>query len=76
VLIEGNATLTDLAEGEHNVTIFARDNAGNVGASETITFNISNEPETLPTTWVATGAISTVVVGAGLLAYFRKRSRS
>lgn len=75
-LIKGNATLTDLPNGEHNITVFARDPAGNLGASETVTFTISYKPETFPTAWAATIATSATVVGAALLVYLRKRNHS
>jgi hypothetical protein len=69
--ITGNATLTDLSNGYHNVTVYATDEAGNVGVSETVYFNV-NVP--FPVVTVAAG--STVViaaVGAGLLLYSKKR---
>jgi hypothetical protein len=71
VTISGNATLTDLSNGEHNVTVYARDNAGNVGSSETMAFTIS-KPEPFPTFLVAAISVAVVVV-AGLLIYLKKR---
>jgi hypothetical protein len=38
VTVAGNATLTGLQVGLHNITIYANDTFGNTGASETITF--------------------------------------
>jgi hypothetical protein len=74
--IAGNTTLTGLSTGSHNVTMYARDVAGNTGASETIYFTIAKEsetqPELFPTTWIAAAAVSVVVAGVGLLAYFVK----
>jgi hypothetical protein len=77
VTVSGNATLTDLLNGEHNVTVFAQDNAGNVGASETIHFTIVKPEETpFPTTLViAASAVLLAIVGMGLLVYWRKRKR-
>jgi hypothetical protein len=75
VTVAGNTTLTDLPYEEHNVTVYAQDLAGNVGASETIYFNISQpppEPEPFPTTLVAVISVSVAVVCAGLLVYFTK----
>ena len=40
-IIAGNETLTDLPYGEHNIRIFATDEAGNTGTSETITFTVA-----------------------------------
>jgi hypothetical protein len=70
----GNTTLTGLAIGEHNVTVYASDLAGNIGASKTIYFNI-DVPEPFPTVLVATAsAASVTIIGIGLLVYFRRRS--
>jgi energy-converting hydrogenase Eha subunit A len=72
--ITGNTTLTDLTDGVHNVTVYAADQVGNVGASETVTFTIA-EPEPFPTVPVAAVSVATAaVVGVGLLVYFRRRS--
>jgi hypothetical protein len=75
-LITGNATLTDLSKGKHNITVFARDPAGNLGVTETVTFNISYEPETFPTALVATGAVSAILVGACLIVCLKKNNQS
>ncbi len=70
--ITENLTLTGLANGVHDLTIYAKDKAGNIGPSETISFNVDVP---LPTTLVAVAAsgISLVIVGVGLLIYFKKR---
>jgi len=79
VTISGNTTLTELPNGEHNVTVYATDDTGNTGASETIIFNVDKPeppepPEPFPTTLVATAsAASVAIIGAGLLVYFKKR---
>jgi len=70
-----NITLTGLSYGEHNITVYATDIAGNIGASETITFTVAKEPEPFPTAIVAVIVASVAVVGAGLLVYFKKRRR-
>ena len=36
----GNMTLTGLGNGNHNLTVYAKDEAGNTGASETMFFNV------------------------------------
>ena len=77
--IAGNTTLTGLSTGSHNVTMYARDVAGNTGASETIYFAIAEEqrqepePEPFPTILVVASVASVAVVSAGLLSYFKKR---
>jgi hypothetical protein len=71
VSIVGNTTLTDLTEGEHNITVFAWDQAGNTGASETMYFSVEAP---LPVALVATISVATIaVVSVGLLVYFKKR---
>jgi len=71
----GNMTLTQLSNGAHNVTVYATDEAGNTGASETATFTVA-VPEPFPTVPVAVASAAVVaVVIAGLLVYFKKRSR-
>ena len=51
---------------------YAEDSAGNMGASETLFFTISESPEPFPTTLVVASVITVVVVGIGLLFYFKK----
>ena len=73
VTTAGNITLTDLPNGDHNITIYATDEAGNVGISETISFSVA-VPEPFPTAPVAAvSGASAFIVGAGLLVYFKKR---
>jgi len=72
VTVSGNTTLTNLTYGEHNVTVYATDNVGNIG-SETITFTIAErEPEPFPTA-ILVASVITVAVVIGLLVYFKKR---
>jgi hypothetical protein len=71
-----NATLAGLSVGEHNLTVYSWDSAGNIGASETVNFTISNQ-EPFPTaTFAALSTVAAVAVGAGLLVYLKKRQRS
>jgi hypothetical protein len=72
VTISGNTTLTGLPNGDHNVTVYATDEAGNTGVSKTITFSIDVP---FPTTLVIASVITAVVVGVGLIVYFKKRKR-
>ena len=73
VTIVGNTTLTGLSSGVHEVTIYANDTYGNIGSSETITFTVS---EPFPTELVATAtSVSAVIMGLGLLVYFKKSKR-
>jgi hypothetical protein len=71
VTITGNATLSGLSNGVHNVTVYAKDEFGNTGASETVWFSVA---EPFPTILVAgVSGASVAVVGLGLLVYFKKR---
>jgi hypothetical protein len=74
VTIAGNTTLTGLPAGSHNVTLYARDVAGNTGASETVTFAVVDEAEPSPHVAVAVALTSMVVVGVGLMVYYKKRN--
>jgi hypothetical protein len=69
VLIPENTTLTELSNGDHNVTVYATDLAGNT-SSETMYFSVEIP---LPTALVATvSVVIIVVVLAVLLLYQRK----
>ena len=72
VIIIGNSTITNLSNGLHNVTIYAKDSFDNIGASETASF-IMARPEPFPVVPVATvSVVVAVVVAAGLLVYHKK----
>jgi len=73
VAISGNTTLSGLPNGNHSLTVYAKDEAGNTGASETVFFSV-NVPETFPIVpIVVASAVSVVIISIGLLVYFRKR---
>jgi hypothetical protein len=72
VTITGNVTLSGLTGGLHNVTVYAKDEFGNTGASEVISFSVAEA--SFPAVPVAAASAATVaVVGVGLLVYFKKR---
>ncbi|HEX9261199.1 MAG TPA: hypothetical protein VF893_01570 [Candidatus Bathyarchaeia archaeon] len=78
--VSGNTTLTRLSNGDHNLTFYAEDDAGNFGKSDTISFTVAvpePEPEPFPTVPVlAASAVSiAAVTAAGLLFYNRKRRK-
>jgi hypothetical protein len=76
VTITGNMTLTGLANGNHNLIVYAKDETGNTGASETVFFNV-NVPEPFPVVLVTAVFVAAVAVaGAGLLLYFRRRKKT
>jgi hypothetical protein len=64
--------LTELTEGEHSLTVYATDYAGNVGATETVTFTVA-KPEPFPTATVVASAATVAAISAALLVYFKKR---
>jgi N-acetylneuraminic acid mutarotase len=72
--VTGNTTLAGLSSGLHSITVYSNDTFGNIGASQTITFTVALPIPTLTVAAVA-GAVALVVVVAGLLVYFKKRSR-
>lgn len=74
VTVSGNMTLTGLADGAHNIVVYAWDVAGNVGASETVHFSIK-QPEAFPTLLVVAIVVIVVVVCLLLLLYLRRRRR-
>ena len=59
----GNMTLIGLFDGLHNVTVYATDEAGNIGASQTINFTIA-VPEPFPAIPLVTvlGAVLAVTI--------------
>ena len=67
--VVGNTTLTNLPFGEHCITVYATDRAGNTGAAETAYFT-TEEP--FPTTLLISVATVAVII-ASLLVYFKKR---
>ena len=71
VTVTGNVTLSGLPDGLHNVTVYARDEFGNLGVSETSSFTVD---ESFPVVPVAVASAASIcVVGVGLLVYFKKR---
>ena len=46
VTITGDTDLTGLSDGSHSLIVYAEDNAGNTGTSETIYFSIAQKKET------------------------------
>ncbi|MEM2099200.1 MAG: kelch repeat-containing protein [Candidatus Bathyarchaeia archaeon] len=72
VTMSGNTTITGLADGLHNLTVYAKDEFGNTGNSETIFFTVAEPFPALP---FAVCVTSTAAVGIGTLIYLKKRRR-
>ncbi len=73
VTISGNTTLAWLANGDHNLTVYAVDETGNTGASGTLTFNVAAPFPLVPV--AAAVVVAAAIVAAGLLLYNRKRRK-
>jgi parallel beta-helix repeat protein len=71
VTITDNTTLTGLEAGLHNITIYAQDIFGNVGASETITFK--TDPFPILVFIAVTGILASVIAAIGIAVYVRRR---
>ena len=75
----GNTTLSGLANGSHNITVYAKDEFENTGASETVTFTIAKETEAFPIRLAVAAAVVVAAlvllaaVSVGLSAYLKKR---
>lgn len=72
ITIAGNATFPPLSVGSHILTVYANDTAGNIAASEVVSFQ-TKEP--FPTLIVAFSVGIVAIASAGLLVYWKKRKR-
>ena len=78
MIINGNTTLPELPYGSHNMSLYATDNAGNFGASETVLFTVVPEEPTsepFPTTYSMGFVAVIVLVLLGAIVYVLKRKR-
>ena len=73
VTITGNITLAGLSNGDHNLTVYASDTAGNYGASEAINFSIVGR---FPVEWLFAGVAVAAAVIIGVLLYFKRQALS
>jgi len=72
VTITSNTTLSGLSNGLHNVTVYARDEFENTGASETITFSVETP---FPTTWIIAAAAIAITGGSAFAIYYFKKPK-
>lgn len=80
--VTGNVTLSELPDGSHNIIVYAKDVAGNIGASVMIYFsvnaqNIQKEEPFVPTFELYIG-VTLAIVGVavtGLVLYMKKKPR-
>jgi hypothetical protein len=83
VTINGNTTLTGLPNGDHNVIVYATDEAGKTGASEAIEFTVAvpdtvavPEPEPFAAALaIAVSVVIVAVVAVGFLVHWKKRKQ-
>ncbi|HKM59984.1 MAG TPA: hypothetical protein VJY36_03845 [Candidatus Bathyarchaeia archaeon] len=80
VTINGNITLTGLSVGAHNLTVYTWNDAGNIGASQTVNFAVANVTSIasqssgpFPAALVIVSVVSVAVVIGGCLVYFKNR---
>jgi parallel beta-helix repeat protein len=73
ITITGNITIAGLSSGLHNVTVYAKDEFENMGASETISFSVAEEPEPFPAAPVLATAATLAIACIAILVYFKKR---
>lgn len=73
--IAGNSSIAGLQNGKHNVTVYAQDDFGNKGMSETVFFNI--DAPTFPLVPIIVASVVTIgLTATGVLVYFRRRKGS
>ena len=70
-IILGNYSIPGLPKGTHNITVYVRDEVGNIQASEMIYFTIE-EPFTTP---LIIAVVITGILNLGLLVYYLKRRK-
>lgn len=70
IVTNNNTTLTGLTVGNHNLTVYVVDSAGNIGESETISFSVEAPFPLLLTAAMVSAAI---VVAAAAAVFLKKR---
>ncbi|HLN45088.1 MAG TPA: kelch repeat-containing protein [Candidatus Sulfotelmatobacter sp.] len=76
VSITDNATLADLSNGAHNLTVYAKYTEGSIGASENIVFTVAKpDPESFAIMPVIASIGIVAIVSISLLIYFKKHKR-
>ncbi|MGB9914242.1 MAG: Kelch repeat-containing protein [Candidatus Bathyarchaeales archaeon] len=73
IALTGNTTLSGLANGPHSITVYARDEFGNTGASETITFNVETPFPIILV--ITTSVVAAAIIGIGFLIYHKKHRK-
>jgi N-acetylneuraminic acid mutarotase len=77
VEISENITLAGLFHGEHNLTVYVVDFAGNKGVSEIVCFTVAEATEPFPVVTVAVVSTAVaVLIGVSLAVYFVKTRKN
>ncbi len=71
VIMTGNFTLNDLVSGAHNITVYARNSAGIVGTSQTISFTVADH---FLSNVLFAGVAVGVSAAVGCLLYFKRQT--
>ena len=69
--LTGNMTLMGLTKGDHNVTLYVADLAGNDASPKTLFFRV-DVPESFPILPVTAASVAVALLVAGLLVYHKK----
>lgn len=72
VTVAGNTTLNEVPNGSHNLTVYAIDQFGNTGISETVYFSVE-APEPFPVVLVAAASGVAIISVAVCVFYYRKK---
>jgi hypothetical protein len=75
VTVGGNTTLTKLTNGEHSVTVYLTDKAGNTGVSELVYFTVDMPGPFSSAVVVTVSVVALTAVAAGFAIYSRKRKQ-
>ena len=76
--LQGNTTLTGLSSGFHNIVVYANDTLGNMGKTDTVSFEVKKEDviPVIPLSGIAVViGVAVALVATGLLVYHKKRKR-
>lgn len=74
VTIAGNINLPGLSDGSHSLIVYAKDLAGNIGASEMIYFSVNTQRTDHLLTWIVAAIV--IVAASGTAVYlFKIRKR-
>jgi|WetSurMetagenome_2_1015567.scaffolds.fasta_scaffold173444_1 hypothetical protein len=71
--ISGNITLNDISNGYHKLTLYATDQFGNEGKSETMTFYVGSEELSVGIIIIA-GVVTVSIVGLSIVVYKKKEA--